>query len=153
MSHFGVYWPFFSNTVEPWPVDGWRIGSGSRLADAERGDVLWLFTSGTKCRKRLRREGIPTDGIENHLAYLAQILEVDQIVPDEVDELRFLIKGKPGDCRAVKPPLLIDDLIRAERSEAKANIGQVRQAAWKLADYTVDLLKDRLKQAGYSNFF
>ena len=48
MNHFASYWQFFDKRDEALFLTGWRIRAKNRLADAAKGDVLWLFTSGDK---------------------------------------------------------------------------------------------------------
>jgi hypothetical protein len=146
MVDFGVYWPFFSKRDEDWPVDGWRIGRGSRLADLSAGDRLWLFTSGKKCKKKIEGEGFADDAIAEAAAYLTQILTVKDIEPDSVGQFDLLINANSKCSPKVCPPLLIDHLVRPEGADATVSIGKFRQAPWKLRENTVDLLKELLRQ-------
>lgn len=146
MADFGVYWPFFSNKSEAWPVDSWRVGAGSRLADLASGDRLWLFTSGRKCKRKMEGAGFTADAIAENAGYLAQILTVSHIVPDTQDGFALLVVGKPELSPKVCPPLLIDGLIRPEGRDASVPIGQLRQAPWKLAETAVESLQQVLRR-------
>ncbi len=146
MTDFGVYWPFFSKRDEPWPVGGWRIGSGSRLADLEAGDRLWLFTSGTKCKRKLEGVEFARDAIAENAAFLAQILTVASIKPDHEGGFDLVINADVQRSPKVFPPLLIDHLVRPEGADATVPIGTFRRAPWKLRPNTVDLMKRLLRQ-------
>lgn len=98
MTDWGVYWKWFGQTEEPRTVTGWRIGEKSRLADARKGDRLWLFTSGKLCKKNARRENAPQDGYEDNLAYLAEVFTVENIVREDTGEFPLLINGNPDKC-------------------------------------------------------
>ncbi len=146
MADFGVYWPFFSKRDEDWPVDGWRIGSGSRLADLEAGDRLWLFTSGQKCKKKLEGVGFSCDERTECAAFLVQVLSVDNIEPAQVDRFGLLIHANVKQSPRVFPPLLVDHLFRPEGADTGVPIGTFRQAPWKLRENTVALLKELLRR-------
>jgi hypothetical protein len=145
MTDFGVYWPFFSKKDEPWPVNGWRIGAGSRLADLEARDRLWLFTSGTKCKKKLGGDGFASDVVGENAAFLAQILTVKNIEPNREGGFDLLVNADIQRSPKVFPPLLVDHLVRPEGADATVPIGRFRQAAWRLRENTVDLLKELLR--------
>lgn len=146
MVDFGVYWPFFSNRDEDWPVDGWRVGKGSRLAVVSAGDRLWLFTSGKKCKKKLEGEGFANDTVAEAAAYLVQILTAKSIESNTDGVFDFLINANVTCSPRVFPPLLIDQLVRPEGADATVPIGTLRQAPWKLRDTAVDLLKELLRR-------
>lgn len=145
MTDFGVYWPFFSKRNEPWPLDGWRLGSGSRLADVERGDRLWLFTSGKKCKMKLKDRFVCDPAAEN-AGFLTQVLTVESIAPDRQGGFDLDISADMRHSPQVDPPLLIDHLVRPEGADGNISIGRFRQAAWKLPANTVDLLKELLRR-------
>jgi hypothetical protein len=141
MVDFGVYWPFFSKRDEDWPVDGWRVGKGSRLAAVSAGDRLWLFTSGKKCKQKVEGEGFAHDAIAEAAAYLTQILTVKNIEPDCADGFDVLINANVMCSPKVFPPLLIDHLVRPEGADATVSIGTFRQAPWRLGESTALLLE------------
>jgi hypothetical protein len=141
MTHFGVLWPFFSKVSEPWPVNGWCLGNRSPLADVEKGDLLWLFTSGKKCKKKL--EAPNRAGIQDSLGYLTQILEVDTIRPG--GWLGLEIGATQRGVWKIDPPLLIDDVVRPPGWDSTAPIGRLRQCPWKLKGDAVDALHVALR--------
>src|SRR4051812_12832191 len=98
MTHFASYWQLFDKLEEPIVVTGWRIRTHSRLADAEQGDILWLFTSGSKCRKKLDEEELPDGGVENSQAYLTEVFTIRRIIPEEAGQFKLLVQGAKDKC-------------------------------------------------------
>ena len=149
MTHWGAYWKFFGREDEPWPVNHWRIGAGSRLAKAEPGDRLWLFTSGQRCR-------LP-EMPGQKLGYLVEIMEIGSVGNDSADErFALLIKGRPDRCVAVRPGLLVDEFMRPAKSDRQAPIGSLWQGARKLSEQAVSGMIEKLRQerpVAFEKFF
>lgn len=144
-AHFASFWKCFDERTEPLTVKIWRIKKGSRLADAIEGDALWLFTSGGKCRIKLREKEWPAD-VDDNLAYLAELFTVKELIPDKVGEFDLRVQGVADRCVRVRPPLLVDDIVRPAGHEADEPIGSLRQGAWRLRDEMADQLCLRLRQ-------
>ena len=152
MTHFASYWQFFDNQQEPKVVTGWRIRSKSRLADAAKGDVLWLFTSGEKCARKLDEDKLPDGGVENSQAYLTEVFTISSIIP-EIAGPFLLVKGMSDKCIGMsdkgirlRRPLLIDGIVRPDGWGKEKPIGSLRQGAWRLRPQIADLLQKKLKQ-------
>src|SRR5437763_1111295 len=109
MTHYGAYWKFFDRRGEPRRVTGWRVRLNSRLADARKGDILWLFTSGEKCRKKLPVSELPPGGVKDPLGYLTEVLTVQTVVRDEVGPFTWMVEGIEEKSLEITPPILIDD--------------------------------------------
>ena len=112
MTHFASFWKFFDKYEEPLVVTMWRIRGNSRLADAVKGDLLWLFTSGGKCRNKLDEDELPDDGVEDSQAYLTEVFTIRRIIPEVAGEFKLLVQGPKDKCIGLCPPILIDDIVR-----------------------------------------
>jgi hypothetical protein len=143
MTHFGAYWKFFDRRDELRCVTPWRVRLHSRLADAVKNDVLWLFTSGEKSKKKLSAAQLPPSGAEDSLACLVEVFTVRTVVRDEVGPFTWRVDGIDEKCLDVTP-LLIDDLVRPDGWDRATPIGALRQGAWVLPEPLVDLLQSRL---------
>ncbi len=146
MTHFASYWQFYNKRQEPLVLTGWRIRSKNRLADAVKGDVLWLFTSGDKCLKKLAEEDLPDGGIEGSQAYLTAVFTVSGIIPEIASPFGLLVNGVRDKCIRVCPPILIDDIVRPRGWDKEKPIGSLRQGAWRLPPYNADLLQNTLRR-------
>src|SRR5436305_10660632 len=104
MTHFASYWKFFHEEEEPLVVDGWRVRGKSRLADARKGDILWLFTSGGKCRVKLEEEDLPECGVAENQAYLAEVFTVKRVIPEKSGPFELLVEGISDKCIGLCPP-------------------------------------------------
>jgi hypothetical protein len=149
VTHWGAYWKFFGREDEPWPVDHWRIGAGSRLAQAEPGDRLWLFTSGQRCR-------LP-EFPGQELGYLVEIMEIGGIEGERTKgRFAFRIRAKQDRHVAVRPGLLVDEYVRPARSDRAAPIGSLWQGARKLSEQAVSGMIEKLRQerpVAFGRFF
>jgi hypothetical protein len=149
MTHWGAYWKFFGKEGEPWPVDYWRIGLGSRLAKAEPGDWLWLITSGQRCR-------LP-EMPGQELGYLVEVMEIAIVGTDAGDE-RFAhrIKAKNDRSVAIRPGLLVDEFVRPAQSDRDAPIGSLWQGARRLSEAAVAGMSEKLRKerpVAFARFF
>ena len=136
MADYGVFWKEFVRESKDgrWPCAGWRT-SAARLGNSSRGDRLWMFTSGDRCGG-----GRDTSG------YLVQVLVVwgiEHVDPDE--GYLYLVIGAEDRCLAVKPPLLVDDLVRPSGRPPDAPIGTFLQGPRLLRGDLVDALEARLR--------
>ncbi|MBI3675188.1 MAG: hypothetical protein HY243_01040 [Proteobacteria bacterium] len=145
MAHFASYWQFYDDLDEPLVVTSWRIGLGNRVADAAKGDVLWLFTSGKKCRRKLDKDELPIKGVEDGLAYLSEVFVIQSIVSEVAGRFKLLVKGTEKKCVGIFPPLFIDDIVRPEGWSQNMPIGNLRQGAWRLPAEVAAMLQKELK--------
>jgi hypothetical protein len=152
MNHFASYWKFFDEYEEATVVTSWRIGAGNRLADAIKGDILWLFTSGRKCTQKLGEDELPPGAVEDGQAYLTEVFTIRGVVPEIAGPFKLLVKGVLDKCIGVCPPILIDDIVRPDGWEKDKQIGSLRQGAWRLPDVIADLLQKKLKQESPNTF-
>jgi hypothetical protein len=139
MADWLVYWKMFGDEDEPWPVDGWRIKSGSRLVDVKKGDHLWLIVSGENCNG-IVSNAVPAAG------YLAEIFTVDRRVVDDDGWYRYLIEGREDACIDIDPPLNVDSELRALSKKPNKHVGMRCQTPRVMEPLTVDAMKKRLKQ-------
>jgi hypothetical protein len=146
MTHFASYWQWFDEDEEEAIVTCWRIRGKSRLADARRGDILWLFTSGEKCRRKLEEGDLPEGGVQDSQAYLTEVFTVDRIIPEDDGDFPLLVEGLSEKCSGVYPPIHIDDIVRPFQHPKHKPIGRLRQGAWRLDPHLADLLQKRLKR-------
>src|SRR5262245_33167980 len=159
MAHFAAYWKFYDRLNEPLVVDGWRIRGKSRLANAVKGDILWLFTSGVKCRRTVGKK-VPEDPSYDHVeyneAYLAEVFTVQRVVPEIAGPFTLVVKGTKGKCIGLYPPIWVDDIVRPEGRGTDIPIGSVRQGAWRLPEEVADQFQARLRRESpeaYSDVF
>ncbi|HUE15663.1 MAG TPA: hypothetical protein VMR25_15960 [Planctomycetaceae bacterium] len=129
MTHFASYWKFFDSDEEPDRVTGWRVRRNSRLADAVKGDILWLFTSGGKCRIKLKEDQLPDGGVDESQAYLTEVFTISTVIPEIAGPFKLLVKGAADKCLRVRPPILIDDIVRPDGWGKDKPIGSLRQGA------------------------
>jgi hypothetical protein len=146
MTHFASYWKLFDHPDEPLVVDGWSVRGKSRLADARKGDILWLFTSGEKCRQKLEEDELPAAGVEDSQAYLAEVFTVSGVIPEVAGPFELLVEGETDKCIGLCPPIPIDGIVRPEGWGKDKPIGSLRQGAWRLPANVADLLQEKLKQ-------
>jgi hypothetical protein len=146
MTHFASYWKWFDEEEEEPIVTCWRIRAKSRLADARRGDILWLFTSGEKCRRKLEEGELPDGGVQDSEAYLTEVFADDRILRVDDDEFPLLVEGLPQKCIGVYPPIHIDAIVRPFKHAKYKPIGSLRPGAWRLDAHLEDLLQKRLKR-------
>jgi hypothetical protein len=98
VNHFASYWQFFDRPAEPPTVTVWRIRARSRLADADKGDILWLFTSGGKCRKKLKEGKLPESPVEDTQAYLTEVFTISSVIPKVAGKFKLLVQGANDKC-------------------------------------------------------
>jgi len=146
VTHLASYWQFFDSPDESPVVMCWRIRSHSRLADAEKGDILWLFTSGIKCKKKLDEDNLPDGDVEDNQAYLIEVFTVQCIVPEVEGQFKLLVEGARGKCVGLCPPILIDDIVRPDGHERDTPIGSLRQGAWRLRAEMAESLEERRRR-------
>lgn len=146
MTHFASYWKFFDEYEEATVVTCWRIRGKSRLADAIKGDILWLFTSGGKCRKKLEEDELPDGGVEENQAYLTEVFTISGVIPEIEGPFELLVEGVTDKCIGLCPPILIDDIVRPDGWEKDKPIGSLRQGAWRLSPHLANLLREKLKR-------
>lgn len=146
MTHFASFWKWFDEDEESTLVTCWRIRAHSRLADAENGDILWLFTSGVKCKKKLDEGELPASGVEDHQAYLTEVFTVQRIIPEVEGDFQLLVEGTRGRCVRLCPPIPIDDIVRPDGHERDIPIGSLRQGAWRLRAEMAELLEEKLRR-------
>jgi hypothetical protein len=146
MHHFASYWQLFDHPGEPDVVTGWRIRSNSRLAGAERGDTLWLFTSGSKLSNKLNQDELPDGGVVASKAYLAEVFTIRGVIPEVDGRFELLVQGVERRCVPVRPAIIIDDIVRPAGWGEEKQVGSLRQGAWRLPDDAADQLEERLRR-------
>jgi len=129
VTHFGAYWKWFDSAAEPRCVSDWRVRLHSRLADAGKGDILWLFTSGAKCKKKLPRAELPCDGVKESLAYLTEVFTIHEVIWDEIEDFKWRVVANEAKCVEITPPILIDRIVRPGGWDEETKIGALRQGA------------------------
>lgn len=146
MTHFASYWKLFDHHDEPLVVGGWRVRGKSRLADARKGDILWLFTSGAKCKKKLEEGEFPSAGVEDSQAYLAEVFKVLRVIPEIAGPFQLLVEGITEKCVGICPPILVDDIVRPAGWGKDEPICSLRQGAWELPAQVAAQLQARLRR-------
>ncbi len=147
MADFAVYWKHFCHEGgNGWPATGWYTSRGWFVSRLHRGDRIWLFIGGDACG----------DAEGPHKGYLAQLLTVKEwrdnpaydpdCDPGSYDCARFKILGLASRCMLVDPPLLVDDIFRKPRKDARQHIGIARQTPFELADGQVAKLLALLRK-------
>lgn len=144
MTHFASYWKFFDDEAPV--VYCWRVRGKSRLADARKGDILWLFTSGGKCRTALEDDDLPAGGVEDSQAYLAEVFTVERVISEVAGPFELLVEGDAAKCVGVSPPIPVDDIVRPDGWQADVPIGSLRQGAWRLPADVAEQLQARLRR-------
>jgi hypothetical protein len=140
MGNWRIYWKWFRNNWEPWPVSGW-LTNNARLRSLRRGSRLWLLVSGDAC------------GHNDSKTYLAEVLCVETIGhnPDYEPELpagernpRFAIDG--NHYVEIDPPLLVEDIIFPDGRDLSVHVGMRLQTPCEMDPSTVRALEARLKK-------
>ncbi len=144
-THFGAYWKFFDSKTEERRVTNWRVRLHSPLADAAKNDIIWLFTSGEKCKRKLPVAELTLGGVQNSLGYLVEVFTALTVVRDEVGQFTWNVEGIHEKCFEITPPLLVDDIVRPDGWGRDKAIGALRQGSWVLPDLLVDMLERRLR--------
>jgi hypothetical protein len=103
-----------------------------------------MFTSGKKCKQKLKGTHASTEEFEDNLGYLVEIFTLEKLVPEpsEGDQKNFEQKAY-GSSIAVNPPSLIDRIVRPHEN-TNISIGQVRQAQWQMSPEAAALLRNQL---------
>ncbi|MBY0524186.1 MAG: hypothetical protein K2R98_12350 [Gemmataceae bacterium] len=142
MADFAIYWKNFAreSKAADWPCTRW-FTNADRLGKRAVGDRLWLFTAGDKC-----------DMAEAKAGYLVEVFRVKCVQENQVidpdypsHEFRYVIQGDETRCVKIDPPLLVDDIIRAEGQDPAVAIGTFLQSPRKLDDDNRNRLLDRLR--------
>jgi hypothetical protein len=140
MGNWRIYWKWFKNDREPWPVSGW-LTNNSRLKSLRNGSRLWLLISGEAC------------DLADELTYLAEVLCVKSIGNNsEFDperragdnNPRFEVQGKHW--VAIDPPLLVEDIIFPDGRDMSVHVGMRLQTPCEMDTDTVRALEARLKK-------
>jgi len=144
MVNWQVYWKWFRNAGEPWPVSGW-LTNNTRFLGLRAGTRLWLFICGEAW-------GV-VDSPSAYQTYLAEILRVDKIgsnpnydpdKPPGKDNLRFEIDG--DHYVEIDPPLLVEDIIFPGGRDLSVHVGMRLQTPREMEYFTVNALEARLKK-------